>query len=255
MSADAQARSVAKRQRLLDLLIAREGHSHRIGPADRASDLPLSSAQQRLWTLDQLLSDRSLYNAPLAYRLRGPLDRSALRQAFTGVVARHEALRTTFAVRAGSAVQVIGAPRPVDMPVVSLAGVPDRESEAVHLADAEARVPFDLEAGPLLRLKLIELAADDHVLLITLHHIVTDTWSLGVMFREIAALYAAARDGSSPSLPELVVQYADFAVWQRRTMSGERLRRELLDFHHQSSPLIIAIIFITHFIHCTRMHI
>ncbi|MET8159744.1 amino acid adenylation domain-containing protein [Sphaerisporangium sp. NPDC005289] len=227
MSADAQARAVANRQRLLDLLITREGRSNRITPADRAVDLPLSFAQQRLWTLDGLLPERSLYNAPLAYRIRGALDLSALRRAFTGVVARHEALRTTFAVRAGNPVQVIGAPRPIDIPVVSLAGRPDREAEAVRRSMAEARVPFDLQTDRPLRLELIELATDDHVLLITLHHIVTDTWSLGVMFGEIATLYAAARDGVSPALPDLAVQYADFALWQRRTMSGARMRGEL----------------------------
>lgn len=227
MSAVPQAQSVAKRQRLLDLLLAGEGHSNRITPADRTENLPLSFAQQRLWTLDRLLPDRSLYNVPFAYRLRGPLDRSALRNAFTGVCARHEALRTTFAVRAGTPVQVIGTSRPVDIPVVSLAGMPDRETEAVRLAMAEARVPFDLETGPVIRLKLIELAADDHVLLITVHHIATDRWSLGVMFREITTLYAAACDGASPALPKVAVQYADFAVWQRRTMSGDRMRRDL----------------------------
>ncbi|MEU4776731.1 amino acid adenylation domain-containing protein [Micromonospora sp. NPDC023633] len=243
MSAVSRAQSVAKRQRLLDLLLAREGRSNRIVPVDRASDLPLSFAQQRLWTLDRLLPDRSLYNAPLAYRLRGPLDRSALQNAVTGVVARHEALRTTVAMRAATPVQVIEAPRPVEIPVVSLAGVPDGESEAVRLAMAEARVPFDLESGPLLRIKLIELAADDHVLLITLHHIVTDQWSLGVMFREIATLYAAARDGAPATLPALAVQYPDFAAWQRRTMSGERLRRELAHWSERLSgaPQILTL--------------
>src|SRR5215472_4156997 len=234
MSGIPAGQAASKRRRLLHLLLEQEGlttpEPTGIERASRSAVLPLSFAQQRLWVLDRLIPRRSLYNAPLAYRLRGPLDVSALRRAFTGVVARHEALRTAFPARSGSPVQMISRPGPVGLKVVSLTATPAREAEAEagRLALAEADAPFDLEHGLLLRVTLIKLAGDDHILLISLHHIVTDGWSLGVMFGELGTLYEAARDGSPPArLPDLTVQYSDYAAWQRQRMSGERLRREL----------------------------
>ncbi len=224
---------ISHRQRLLDLLKQRDGLTpaalHAIERADRTSPLPLSYAQQRLWVLDRLLSRRSVYTAPMAYRLLGRLDVSALRAAFTGVVARHEVLRTTFAVRDGVPVQVIEPAAEVAVDLVRLTSLPpdEVEAEALRLARDEAAVPFDLEKGPLLRVKLLELGVDDHVLLLTMHHVVTDTWSMGVMFRELRVVYEAAGRGLPSGLPELPIQYADFAAWQRSAASRERLRGDL----------------------------
>ncbi|GHJ11330.1 hypothetical protein TPA0907_56970 [Micromonospora humidisoli] len=222
--------SASRRQRLLKLLLTQQGHrvpdGGRIPQADRTADVPLSFAQQRIWVLDRLLRQRCLYNAPLAYRLRGPLDVEALEDGFTRLVARHEALRTTFAERNGGPVQVIGAPYAVHADVVPMRSATHGELD--RLVRQEATRPFDLARGPLLRLTIVALAPEEHVLLITMHHIVTDTWSVGVMFRELTVLYEAARDRQAPrGLPELPVQYADFAVWQRQVLSGDRLGREL----------------------------
>ncbi|HVR96499.1 MAG TPA: amino acid adenylation domain-containing protein, partial [Thermoanaerobaculia bacterium] len=189
-----------------------------IVPVSRDGDLPLSFAQQRLWFLDQLEPGSAAYNIPLAVRLSGELSAGALAEVFAGIVRRHEALRTTFTAREGRPVQVIGPPR-VELPVVDLSHV--SEQEALRLAREEARRPFDLQRGPLLRLALLRLGDREHVLLLTLHHIVSDGWSMGVLLREIAALYAGA------VLPELPVQYADFAVWQRRWLEGEVLEAQL----------------------------
>ncbi|HWM06579.1 MAG TPA: condensation domain-containing protein, partial [Actinophytocola sp.] len=225
--------SAARRRELFSLLLRQEGldasTSDRIGPADRSRPVPLSYAQQRLWVLDRLIARRSVYNAPLAYRLRGPLDVAALRAAFTAAVARHESLRTTFAVHDGNPVQVVGPPAAVPIDVTDLSTLPPDEAtaRAVALAKAEAALPFDLERGPLLRVGLLSLAPDDHVLLLTMHHIVTDSWSLGVLYREVRACYTAARDGGRADLPELAIQYPDFAAWQRSPATRERLGADL----------------------------
>jgi len=212
-------------------------------PVPRQGALPLSFAQQRLWLLDQLEPGSAAYNVPLAVRLRGALAPALLRQIFAELVRRHEILRTTFDVRSGEPVQRIAAPFTPELPVIDLAGLPglsdrtdpsDRSDpsdllarQARALARDEARRPFDLRRGPLLRLTLLRLAAEEHVLLITLHHVIADGWSTGVLLREIGALGAAfVRGGASP-LPELPVQYADFAVWQRGRLQGAVLEEQL----------------------------
>ncbi|WP_197321532.1 non-ribosomal peptide synthetase [Saccharomonospora sp. NB11] len=222
--------AAARRRELLDLLLRREGRSSgTIERADRSAPLPLSFAQQRLWVLDRLITRSQVYTAPLAYRVRGHLDVEALRTAFTEIVARHESLRTTFAVHDGAPVQVVGKPRAVPIEVVDLSDLPADEAEARarQLAREEAARPFDLERGPLLRVGVLELARDDRVLLLTMHHIITDSWSVGVLFRELRASYEAARAGRLSGLPELPVQYADFAAWQRSPENVERLKAEL----------------------------
>ncbi|MFL6290314.1 MAG: amino acid adenylation domain-containing protein, partial [Thermoanaerobaculia bacterium] len=189
--------------------------------------LPLSFAQQRLWFLAQLRPDDAAYNMPAAVELRGPLDAGALGHAFRRVVRRHEALRTTFSANSGEPVQVIH-PQPAEPPltVVDLSGFP--EAEAERLARAEASRPFDLERGPLLRAVLVELGPERHLLLLTMHHLVSDAWSMGVLIREVSALYRRdGRDGRAGELPPLPVQYADFAVWQRAWLQGEALDRPL----------------------------
>jgi len=194
----------------------------------RTDDLQLSFAQQRLWFLDQMQAGAA-YNIHYALRLQGRLDRAALRASLEEIVRRHEALRTTFPARAGRPVQVIAPALTVPLPEVDLSGLPEteRENRARELANEEARRPIDLATGPLLHATLLQLAAEDHVLLLTIHHIVADGWSMGVLSRELTALYRAfARREPSP-LPELAIQYADFSAWQRQWLRGEVLDRQL----------------------------
>ena len=203
-----------------------------LAPVPRGEGLPLSFAQQRLWFLDRLEPGSAVYNIPAAVRLAGTLDPVALAAALGAVAARHEVLRTTFATgtdRSGEPFQRIAPPSPVPLPLVDLGGLPEarREREAGLLAGAEAARPFDLARGPLLRPALLRLAPAEHVALFTMHHIIADGWSVGVLVRELAALYEAFSQGRTPLLPPLPVQYADFTVWQREWISGRVLEREL----------------------------
>ncbi|HEY3570928.1 MAG TPA: amino acid adenylation domain-containing protein [Thermoanaerobaculia bacterium] len=194
-------------------------------PLPREGDPPLSFAQQRLWFLEQLQPGTATYNMPSAIRFRGALDVDALRRSLWEVARRHESLRTTFAVRGGTPVQVV-APEPAPgLPVIDLRWIPeDEREEAVRrLTEEEARRPFDLTAGPLIRTTLLRSGDGEHVALLTMHHIISDGWSIGVLVRELAALYPAFLAGRPSPLPELPVQYADFAVWQRRWLSDEVL--------------------------------
>ncbi|HEX2187734.1 MAG TPA: amino acid adenylation domain-containing protein [Longimicrobiaceae bacterium] len=195
----------------------------------RDGPLPVSFAQQRLWLVDRIDPNSSAYNMPFALRVRGALDVGALRRSLDALVARHESLRTTFAERENRPVQVIHAPAPVALPVEDLGSLPadERVAEAERRAQAEALRPFDLAAGPLLRATLLRLAEDDHVLCINMHHIVSDGWSMQVLIREVATLYSAFVRGEEPRLPELPVQYADYAVWQREWLSGEVLDAQI----------------------------
>ena len=205
----------------------------RITPAPREGELPLSYAQRRLWFLNEFDPGGSEYNSGGALRLSGPLDVAALRTALDALVHRHESLRTVFASRSGEPVQVIRPPHPVELPVADLRGMdPDaRDAEVERLLSEGVQQPFALDEGPLLRLLLVALGPEEHVLLLAIHHIVTDAWSTSVITRELGLLYHAALDGpgasaaeiaGSADLPELPVQYADFAVWQQRRLSGEQ---------------------------------
>ncbi|HVR97666.1 MAG TPA: amino acid adenylation domain-containing protein, partial [Thermoanaerobaculia bacterium] len=197
-------------------------------PRDRP--LPLSFAQQRLWFLDQLDPGSPAYNLPAAVRLSGWLSRPALAAALGEIVRRHESLRTTFGrVGPGEAVQRIAPAGPVVLPMVDLSGLPEpaREPEALRLANEEAQRPFDLERGPLLRVTLVATAATEHAVLLTLHHIVGDAWSTGLLVQELGSLYAALAAGRPSPLQELGLQYADFAHWQRQWLSGAVLERQL----------------------------
>ena len=200
-----------------------------ITPAPRDRPIPLSFSQQRLWFLDRMEPGSAAYNLPFAVRLRGALDADALERALTALVARHEALRTRFPDADGEPRQAIDPPSPVPLPRVDLAPWPadEREAEARRLAHDEALRPFDLAAGPLLRATLLRLADDDHVVLFTLHHVVFDGWSVGVLSRELSALYAAEVSGRDAALPPLPVQYADYAVWQRERLEGDGLDAQL----------------------------
>ncbi|HEY2739130.1 MAG TPA: condensation domain-containing protein, partial [Thermoanaerobaculia bacterium] len=199
-------------------------------PRDGA-DLPLSFAQQRLWFIDQLESG-SLYNVSVALRASGELSIDVLSRVFAEVVRRHEVLRTVFrgVGGGGSRVrQVILPPGGFAVPLVDLSGVavPERDAAAARGLAAEAERPFDLEHGPLLRVRVWRLGAAEHLVLVALHHIAGDGWSMGVLVREVAALYRAFSQGEPSPLADLPVQYADFAVWQRSWLSGEVLAREL----------------------------
>jgi amino acid adenylation domain-containing protein len=198
-------------------------------PRDPLRPLPLSFGQQRLWFIEQLEPDAGRYNVVYPLRLRGRLEAAALRRALGEVARRHEVLRARFPAVGGEPVQVVDPPAPVPLPTVDFGGLPERAREAamVRLADAETLRPFDLARGPLLRVSLLRLAADHHVLLLNLHHTVYDGWSTGVLHRELAALYGAFLRGAASPLPDLPVQYADFAAWQREHLSGAALERQL----------------------------
>ena len=166
---------------------------------------------------------------PRQIRARGVLDAAALERALNALVARHESLRTSFPAVAGEPVQRIAPSAPIQMPVVELAELPEpqREAEAQRLALEEARHPFDLAQGPLFRTQLLRLGSEDHLLLLTLHHIVSDGWSMGVLFRELGVLYEAFTTGTAAALPELPIQYADYAAWQRDWLQGPVLEAQL----------------------------
>jgi amino acid adenylation domain-containing protein len=204
-------------------------------PVARTADLPLSFAQERLWFLDRLQPGGTAYVIPAALRLGGALDVDALRRALGEVVRRHESLRTTFAEADGAPVQVIAPFAGFALPLEDLSGLADgeREAAAARRAREDASRPFDLQAGPLFRASLLRLAEDDHVLLASMHHVVSDGWSMDVLQGEMSALYAAFRAGGEASLPELPVQYADYAVWQRTHLAGEALERQLAYWKRQ----------------------
>src|SRR4028119_1443147 len=222
-----------------------------IVPMGREGNQPLSFAQQRLWFLDQLIPNNPFYNIPAAVRLSGSLNLAALEQTFNEIVRRHEALRTTFVMVEGQPIQVIA---PVETrnfaslhAVRDLRELPEseRETQVRRLSSEEAQRPFNLSTDPLFRVTLLRLDEAEHILLLTLHHIVADGWSMGVLIRELAVLYGAMSNEkadvpklanasrSLTSLPELPIQYADFAHWQRQWMQGTVLETQLAYWRHQ----------------------
>ncbi|HEV7783970.1 MAG TPA: condensation domain-containing protein, partial [Thermoanaerobaculia bacterium] len=198
-------------------------------PDPRPDPLPLSFSQQRLWFLDRLRPGDPSYNVPAVLEIAGALSPAALAHGLEDLAARHEALRTTFADVDDRPAQVVAPYLAVPLPLIDLAALPPagRGSEAERLVQEEVLRPFDLTAGPLLRALLVRLEAERHILALNLHHIVCDGWSLGVLVREMAALYEGAASGTPAVLPPLPIQYADFAVWQRQWLQGERLESQL----------------------------
>ncbi|MFC6338635.1 non-ribosomal peptide synthetase, partial [Pseudomonas karstica] len=194
----------------------------------RDQALPLSFAQQRLWFLAQLDGASAAYHIPTGLRLRGELDNLALTRALDRIVARHEALRTTFVQEQGQEPEQRIAPADIGfaLQLQDLAEHPDAETELLVMAAQEARQAFDLMRGPLVRGRLVRMADDDHVLLVTMHHIVSDGWSADVLTRELGVLYEAFRQGQDDPLPTLPVQYADYAIWQRNWLTGEVLHQQ-----------------------------
>ncbi|HEX2094914.1 MAG TPA: condensation domain-containing protein, partial [Longimicrobiaceae bacterium] len=225
--------SAADREELLRRLLqkrAREKReAERIRPRESEGPVPLSFAQQRLWFIQQLEPASPAYHMPYPLRLRGALDLHAVQRTLDELVRRHESLRTVFPATDGEPVQVVRPAAPVPLPRVDLEWLPEeaREREMQRLAAAEIARPFDLARGPLLRVLLIRLREEEWGLVLVLHHIISDGWSIGVLVREISALYEAYARGVESPLEELPVQYADYAVWQRRRLTAEGLRAQV----------------------------
>jgi len=198
-------------------------------PIPRSESIPLSFAQARLWFLDQLQPNSAFYNIPLALRLSGQLNIAALQSSINAIIQQHEALRTNFTTQEGQPVQVIASTKNLELLVVDLLHLreSEREIEAQRLVNEQANRPFNLEREPLLRGTVLQLGETEYVLLLTMHHIISDGWSMGVFVRELTELYKAFCTGAPPSLPELPVQYADFALWQRQWLQGEILVPQL----------------------------
>ncbi|AZD87433.1 Non-ribosomal peptide synthetase [Pseudomonas chlororaphis subsp. aureofaciens] len=221
----------AKERKALAILLKEKGiNLFGIAPicSRGADEAPvLSYTQESQWFLWQLEPDSSAYHITTALRLTGELDLDALRHGFDSLIARHETLRTTFCEEDGIAVQVVHPPAPLHIEVIDLqAGGLSYEEQLNALTDSKRQPPFDLRSGPLLRASLLRVAADEHVLVLTQHHIVSDGWSMGVMVDELIQLYAGYRQGRRVSLPDLPIQYADYANWQRQWMdAGERERQ------------------------------
>ncbi|AHC37060.1 MULTISPECIES: non-ribosomal peptide synthetase [unclassified Pseudomonas] len=195
----------------------------------RDEDLPQSLAQNRLWITWQLDPLSSAYTIPGALRLRGELDEDAVRASFQHLIQRHEALRTRFYERDGQAFQRVDANSDFDLHVIDLSHLPaaERDARAQQIREDEARTQFDLENGPLLRVTLVRLEDEDHQLLVTLHHIIADGWSLNLLIDEFSRLYAAAAQGQTLALPPLALQYADYASWQRQWLAEGEGQRQL----------------------------
>lgn len=211
------------------------------GPLARPTrqHVPLSFAQERLWFIHQLHPQNASYNVPMALRLQGELDAGVLEKALAEIICRHEILRTRFAVHSGKPVQVIDAPPQQLLAVRDLSQIPTERAiaEVKRVAQEEALVPFNLETGPVVRVGLMRLAHNHHVLLVTLHHIAGDGWSLNVLIKEFSVLYAAFRDGRKSPLPDLSIQYADYADWQRECLQGELLEKQLAYWRKQLARL------------------
>ncbi|MHC5762850.1 non-ribosomal peptide synthetase [Nostoc sp.] len=202
---------------------------------------PASFAQQRLWFLDQLISGNGIYNVPTVIRLTGSLKLAALEQTFNEIVSRHETLRTTFIVSDGQPLQAIAPSLTTPLSVLDLQRSPNDEQEvkAKCIITAEIEHPFDLSSGPLLRVILLVLSETEHILLLNMHHIICDDWSMGVLIRELGTLYAAFAQNQPSPLLELPLQYADFAHWQREWLQGEVLQTQLTYWREQLKGISI----------------
>jgi len=210
-----------------------------IQPTARDSLIPLSFSQHRIWLFDQLEPQNPAYNIPASVRLIGPLDMAAVQASINEIVQRHEVLRTTFGTVNGHTSQVIVPALSIPMPVTDLRDLPpaERETTARQAVHEEAQRPFDLATGPLLRVSFLRLSDDEHVLLLTVHHIISDDWSMGVFVAELATLYQAFQNGAGSSLPELPIQYADYAAWQRSDAHKQTLDSQLEFWKERLAPL------------------
>jgi amino acid adenylation domain-containing protein len=228
---------------LLARLLEQEGLAQseitRIPRRDERSTAPLSYAQQRLWFLDRLVPGNPFYNVDAVVPIRAAVDAPLLESTINRIVSRHEALRTVIQEHNGEPVQRVAPALHVPLTVTDLRALPpaEREAHTRRLANEEAQRPFDLATGPLIRTHLVTRTADDHVLLLTMHHVVSDGWSLGVFSREMSEIYVALASGREPQLQALTVQYGDFAAWQREWLAGPRLDEQLGYWRKQLSRL------------------
>ena len=222
-----------EKRELLELLLRKQGIDVTRSVMTRTrrdtDTFPLSFAQQRLWFLSQLEPDSPAYNIPLAIRIKGKCDSSLLERAFREIVQRHEILRTRFAVVGSEPAQIIQPSTQFSLQNIDLTAysVAERELRAHEFIATEARRPFDLSCLPLMRVSLFNIDQDENILLIVMHHILADGWSMGVLVNEVRTLYEALATGNPSPLPPLLVQYADFAAWQRRWLTGETLEKQL----------------------------
>ncbi|MBW4666580.1 MAG: amino acid adenylation domain-containing protein [Cyanomargarita calcarea GSE-NOS-MK-12-04C] len=200
-----------------------------IYPVKQQGNLPLSFAQQRLWFLDKLEPGSPFYNIPAAVRLQGNLQLEALEQSFNEIICRHAALRTNFPTREGQPVAVISAEKPIRLSVLDITQLTENQQqvEIKQQLEQAAQQPFDISSDHLLRVKLLRLGEQEHIILLTIHHIVSDGWSIGILVEELAALYQAFCDGESSPLPPLPIQYGDFAAWQRQWLQGQVLETQI----------------------------
>ncbi|UWP80115.1 amino acid adenylation domain-containing protein [Dactylosporangium fulvum] len=230
---------LSEERRALFAALTKTKDTTRIPRVPRDRPIPASFAQQRLWFVDHMEPGNTAYNCPIPVRLRGPLEVDALIESLADVVRRHEVLRTTFRGEHGQPVQVIHPEMPLPCPLTDLSDLPPQERDAaVRRAVAEdAEQPFDLANGPVMRARLLRFGPEEHVLLYDLHHIAFDVWSVGVVHAELAAGYNARVRGTEAELPELPIQYADYAAWQRERISGPLLDEQLAYWRRQLDGL------------------
>ncbi|MBG1266528.1 non-ribosomal peptide synthetase, partial [Nostoc sp. WHI] len=233
-----------QKQELLKLLLKKKGiHIEQAATIPRRTEstpVQLSFAQQRLWFLNQMQEVNAVYNLASALHLTGTLNIKALEQAVNAVVERHEVLRSSFQIHNNSLVQIISPEANLNIVILDLRSQPSTE-QIEHLATLEAQLPFDLETSPLVRVTILQLKEESHVLLVTMHHIISDAWSTEIFIREITTLYQAFTQGKPSPLEELTIQYADFAHWQRQYLSGQVLETQLNYWQKQlanSPPLL-----------------
>ncbi|MEH2243339.1 condensation domain-containing protein [Nostoc sp.] len=211
----------------------------------KSNCFPMSFAQQRLWFVDQLQPGNSAYHIPIALRITGLLNIAALLQTLNEIVRRHEVLRTSFATVEGQLVQLITPTLSLTLPIINLQELPEveREAEVRKLVMQEIQQPFNLNQVPLLRTTLLQLSKVEHIVIFTMHHIVSDAWSLGVLIQEFVDLYKAFFRGELSPLPDLQIQYADFAVWQRQWLQGEKLKTQLSYWKRQleGAPTVLQL--------------
>jgi len=222
------ASEVSERKKTTKIKIGASQTFPPLQPVSRDRRLLLSFAQERLWFVSQLETDNPFYNIPVAVRITGPLNVSALEKSINEIIRRHEVLRTTCSTIDGQPIQIIIPAASLALSMVDLRGLPkpDREDRAMKLATQEARRPFDLANGPVLRASLMWLSEEDYLLLLTTHHFVADGWSMDVLYRELSTHYETFSTGRPSPLPELPIQCADFAYWQRQRLQGEVLETQ-----------------------------
>ena len=233
LTKDLKSHLVAKKQDVIEFLgatrVGKDASDDTIPKADRSKPLQLSYSQQRMWFIEQLMPANSTFHIPAALILNGVLDREALRKSFELLVERHESLRTVFDTDGDEAVQIVKDLEPFRLPYTDLTDLPkaDRQSKAKEIAETDIQTGFDLAKGPMIRAQLLQLDDNQHALVMVMHHIVSDGWSMEIFVKEMAALYAATRQGQPSPLAALSIQYADFAQWQRQWLTGELLDVQL----------------------------